>query len=443
MAEALNLGAGAPKPPSGAMGGWIRLGLFMIVAIFGGLGAWGAIAPLDSAVVASGVFIVDAKRRPVQHLEGGIVEEILVRDGDVVAKGDRLIGLSDARANATLSIVMLSLSKDRALEARLVAERDGHDEIAFPQDLLDGAETDPELAETLAAQLDVFEARRETIAGEIEILEARIGQLEREIEGLDAQAVSKAGQLELIEVEIADQETLFAKGQTTKSRLLSLKRGALELNGELGELQADSARAARQIGETKLEILQRQRALPREATAQLEEVQARLRDMEERRIAAEDVLSRLDITAPVDGVVVNLQVNTLGQVIEPARTLLELVPDTETNVIEVAVSPQDIDTVEVGQEARVRLVAFNQRTTPEIKGVVDYIAADSIVNEQTGQSYFRAHVRVPEDQIARINGRVLQPGMPAEVLIRTGARTAVEYLAKPMLDSLNRAWREK
>lgn len=437
MAEAMNAGRRL-----GGMRGWIQFGLAMILTVFGGLGAWGALAPLDSAVVAPGVFVVDAKRRTIQHLEGGIVEEILIRDGDVVAEGDPLVRLSEARARASLAIVDLAIQKDGALEARLIAERDGRAEIDFPAELLAEAGAASEAAEAVTAQRAIFSARREAVRGEIEILETRIEQFEREIEGLDAQAASKSGQIELIDIEIADQETLFAKGQTTKSRLLTLKRGALELNGERGELQAASARAARQIGETRLEILQRERAVAREATAELEEVQGRLRDLRERRVAAVDVLSRLEILAPEEGVVVNLAVNTLGQVIQPGETLLELVPVDVTSLLEVTIQPQDIDEVQTGQTARLRLVAYNQRTTPEINGIVDYVAADAIADETTGRTSYRALIRVPEEERARLNGLELQPGMPAEVLIRTGQRTAFEYLSQPLVDSMNRAWRE-
>ncbi|MGD1870796.1 MAG: HlyD family type I secretion periplasmic adaptor subunit [Neomegalonema sp.] len=422
--------------------GWIWLGMGMVLSIFGGLGAWGSLAPIDSAVIAPGEFIVDAKRRTVQHLEGGIVDEILVRDGDLVGKDVPLVRLSDARARASLAIVDLAVRKDLALEARLLAERDGEAVIEFPPELLAQTEDDAEVAEALMAQQRIFDTRRDAIDGEIEILMARIGQFEREIEGLDAQAASKSGQIELIEIEIADQETLFSKGQSTKSRLLALKRARLDLLGERGEREANSARTARQIGETQLEIMQRRRAVEREATGELEEVQARLRDLSERKVAAVDVLSRLQIAAPVEGVVVNLSVNTIGQVIQPGQILLELVPADVSTLLEVRVPVQDVDDVERGQVARLRLLAYNQRTTPEIDGVVDYLAADATTDETTGFSYFRALIRVPDDQLARLDGLALQPGLPAEALIRTGARTAVEYLTQPLVDSINRAWRE-
>lgn len=427
------------RVPKRALGS-VLFGLLAVVVVFGGVGSWAAIAPLEGAVVAGGALTVEAKRRKVQHLEGGVVGEIAVRDGDVVARGDVLIRLSDARARATLAIVDVALGKEQALEARLLAERDGLADIAFPEALAQSA--DPEIVSLMTANRAVFEARARTRAGAEEILNQRIEQLRRESDGLAAQEAAKSGQQALLDDEIAGVQALFDSGQATKARLLSLKRARLELEGERGELTAAIARIGKAVGETRLEILQRELDFQGEVAEALETTQARIRDLQERVAAASDVLDRLEIRAPTAGVVVGLAVNTEGAVAMPGDTLLEIVPTGEELFVELRVRPQDVDDVSFGQAAQVRLVAFNQRTTPLLDGVVSYVSADSLTDSQSGQAFYRAQVALPEQELAKLEGLTLTAGMPAEVMIRTGARTAIDYLSRPILESVNRAWRE-
>ncbi|MEL6977881.1 MAG: HlyD family type I secretion periplasmic adaptor subunit [Pseudomonadota bacterium] len=420
--------------------GWTTFGAAAMVAVIGAGAAWAMLAPLHGAVVAAGVVTVQEKRRAVQHLEGGVVAEIAVRDGDRVASGDLLLKLSDARAMATLAIVEVALQKERALEARLSAERAGVEAIAFPESLV--ADPSAETAALLKTTRAVFEARSKTRRGAREILTQRIAQLERESEGLGAQAAAKAGQQALLDDEIAGVQQLFDSGKSTKQRLLALKRARLELEGERGELIAAIARIEKAMGETRLEILQRDLDFQSEVAQQLDAAQARSRDLEERAAAARDQRARLEIRAPVGGVVVGRAVNTLGAVARPGETLLEIVPEDEDLFLESRVRPQDIDALAPGQVARVRLSAFNQRTTPELNGAVRHISADALSDPASGALYYRVTIALPDEERARLGDLELLPGMPAEVLILTPARTAAQYMMRPITDSLQRAWRE-
>lgn len=420
---------------------WAAAGGFVIALAFGGIGGWGATVPLASAVVTQGQVTVDTNRKQIQHLEGGIVSELNIRDGDTIMAGDVLMRLDDTRAKASLSIVEASYREETAKQARLVAERDRRDTIDWPQALRDQAE-DMDVSNLLESQQAIFDSRRDTMRGEVGILNERIQQLSEEIGGLEAQTAATRAQVDIIEEELAGLITLFEKGQTTKPRILALQREKARLEGEFGELKANIARSRNAIGETKLEIIQKEKAFRSEVVATLSEVQAEVNDLRERYVAARDVMERLDIRAPVSGKVVNLTVHAQGVVIRPGETFLELVPTDDKLIVEVKVAPQDIDNVAVGQVSEIRMLAFKQRTTPTLDGAVSYVSADALTDPQDGATFYLARIHVPEDQLARLEGQRLQPGMPAEVMIRTGERTALAYLIQPILDSMNRAWRE-
>ncbi|MDZ5697092.1 HlyD family type I secretion periplasmic adaptor subunit [Chelativorans sp. M5D2P16] len=421
---------------------WILAGVAVIAIAFGGAGAWGATVPLASAVVASGQITVDTNRKQVQHLEGGIVADLHVRNGDTVAGGDILIHLDGTKAKAQLAIVETAHREELAKEARLVAERDGRETIDWPEALAT-ADTDPEVVALRRSQTAIFHSRRETLAGETGILRERVEQLKQEIEGLSAQRDSTDKQITLISDELEPLRGLFEGGHTTKQRLLALEREAARLQGERGKLTADIARARNSIGETKLAILQKKKAFLNEVVSTLREVQSKTVDLRERMIAAEDVLRRLDIRAPVSGKIVNMAVHSEDAVIKGGETILEIVPSGDRLLVEVRVRPQDIDNVAIGQPADVRMLAFKQRTTPTLAGRVSYVSADALTSPENDATFYLARIRVPEAELARLKGRELQPGMPAEVMIRTGERTAVAYMLQPLIDSMSRAWREE
>ena len=420
---------------------WILFGLFWIILLFGGLGGWAATAHISSAVIAQGAFAVDSKRKQVQHLEGGIVETLMVRDGDVVVAGDGLVKLDETRPRSMLAIISSSLRKELASEARLIAERDGSEKITFPPELLEEARL-PDVRALLASQNAIFEARRGSVRGEISILEQRTAQLADDITGLTAQLDAKRRQMAFIEEELTGLRQLMAQGQTTKPRMLALERSSAALRGEEGELLSSVARAKKAIGEAKLEIIQRTNNFQKIVTEELEVVQSRLRDLQERAVAARDVLRRIRVTAPVSGTIVNMAMHTVGAVIKPGETILEIVPGKDSLIAEVSIRPQDVDNVTLNQEAVLRMIAFKQRTTPLLHGKVIYVSADSIEHPVTRQYYYAARIAVPDKELARLGELTLQPGMQVEVMIQTGDRTAFQYLVQPIVESVNRAWRE-
>ena len=442
----LTAGGGMPPPPSrgGDQLGTrkpVLIGSIIVAIFFGFFGIWAFIAPLDSAAIAIGTVGVEGNRRTIQHLEGGIVKEILVRDGDRVKAGQVLIRLEETQPRAQLQLITGQRNAALALAARLRAERDGAETVTFPEALVSQGD-DIGVQDTMLGQLSIFQARRDAIEGQRQILRQRVGQFREEIEGLRAQIRSADEQLVLIKSEVADLQTLFDKGLTPKSRLLSLQRRAAEIEGERGQNRAAIARARQSIGESEIRIAELRTEQVNEVVAELREVESQLLDLDERFRAADDVLGRIEIVSPIDGFAVDLQVFTSGGVIRPGDRLLDVVPDSEKLVIEARVAPTDIDIVHAGLEAQVRLSAFNQRITPTVDGTVTWVSADRLTDSSTGEEYYTARVDLKDQNDPRLNGLTLQPGMPAEVLIRTGERTLIQYLVSPVEQSISRSLRE-
>lgn len=416
----------------------ILAGLAIVTVMFGGFGTWAALAPLDSAVVAPGTVAVYSNRKTVQHLEGGIVAEIFVRDGDRVAAGDLLVRLDATRADASLALIEGRLDELQAEAARLAAERDGRDAIAFPPDLQARAH-EPKLAPILAGQRALFAARRQSKAGEIAILKRRIARSNDEIGGLEAQRQSRARQIAILDDELRGLRSLFEKGFAPRTRILALERNREALNGERGELTAAIARAGSDIAESELQIVQLESRFREQVLEDLRQVSAEIHELAERRIAAADERRRTDIVAPRAGIVVGLDVFTQGGVITPGQPILHIVPDNDEHIVEAQLRPEDIDRVIAGQPATVRFPAFNARTTPTLEGSVLTVSADRLIDKLTGAPYYQAKIRIPEAELARLNGQALVSGMPAETFIAAGPRTALNYLLKPFLDALTRA----
>ena len=419
----------------------IAAGAVVVALLFGGFGTWAFTADLASAVLASGIVTVDGKRKQVQHQEGGTVKALLVRDGDRVEMGEPLVLLDETRPQAVYR--MTKASHDAALmrQARLAAERDGATSVPVPLELVELQDT-PEVAELIAGQRSLFAARRDSLNGTVEILTQREAQLDREIAGLAAQEASKARQLALVRDELAGQQKLFSQGLSPKTRVLALEREQARLEGERGELIADIARTEKAIGETRLEVLQRKRELRESVESELRTTQQELFDLKERMVATKDVLDRIVLRAPASGVVVGLDVNTIGGVVSPGETILEIVPDSKQLVVEAQVSPLDVDNLRIGQPAEVRFAAFQQRTTPLLEGSFVYVSADVMIDDRNGQSYYLVRVNVTEEEVARLGALELVPGMPAEVTIKTGEQRPVDYLVQPIVQSIDRAWRE-
>lgn len=420
----------------------ILVGTIIVLIFFGFFGAWAVFAPLDSAAIASGTVAVENNRKTIQHLEGGLVQDILVRNGDKVTVGQPLIRLVGIQTRAQLQLIRGQRNALLARAARLRAERDGNSGISFPDELTAQSE-DLRVQESMLGQLNIFEARRDAISGQGQILGQRVAQFREEIIGLQAQIRSADEQIVLIDDELVGLQTLFDKGLTPKSRLLALQRRKAEIQGERGQNLAAIARAKQNIAEAEIRIFELRTEQVSEVVSELREVETELLDLEERLGAAEDVQRRTDVISPVDGVIVDMQVHTTGAVIQPGERLMDVVPGNEKLVIEARVTPTDIDVVHAGLPAQVRLVAFNQRITPTVEGVVSSVSADRLTDEATGEAYFTARIELANPDDPSLAGLVLLPGMPAEVLIRTGERTLVQYLVSPVQQSFTRSLTEQ
>ncbi len=431
--------AGEPDRPDIAASA--RLGLIIALLFFGGVGGWAALAPLDSAAIAMGSVKVEGNRKTVQHLEGGIVGEILVRDGDPVTAGQTLIRLDVTRPRAELELLRGRLAAAVAQEARLKAERDNAEAVDFPVWLLDRSD-DPEIAETLYGQLAIFDARQDALTTQRAVLAQSEAQLAEEIRGLQAEIAAQERQLELIGEEIEGQEILTAKGLARKERILALKREQAQISGARGQNLAAIARARQSISEARLRITELESQRINEAVAELREVQASVFDLQKQIRAAEDVLARTEIVSPASGRVVNLAVHTTGGVISPGQPLLDVVPALENLVVDAQVMPTDIDIVQAGMRATIRLSALNQRTTPTFEARVAWVSADALTDEASGASYYRAIIR-PDEAALKAASVQLLPGMPVEVMIVVGERTFLDYLTKPLEQSMSRAFTEQ
>jgi len=428
-------------PPSNPRG-WIITGFLIIAAAFGGFGTWAALASLESAAIAKGVVVVETERKSVQHLEGGLVKDLLVRDGDRVEKGDVIIRLEDTNARAMYDIVRAELDASRAEEARLTAERDERDAITFPEDLLARSAV-AKVNDALEGQRHLFSARRSALDGQVAILEQSIAQFREEIAGLKAQQAAREQQLVILGDELHGLKKLLRQGNVPRNEVLAYERRIAELSGEKGRFQADVSRAEQGIGEAKLRIGQLRKAAREEVVAKLREVQERTFGLQERLVAAADVLRRTEIRAPSSGIVMGMRAHTTGGVVAPGQEILQVVPVGDRLVIQAHVEPVDIDDIAVGQPASVRLTALKLRSTPIIVGTLRNLSADTMVDEQSGAPYYLARIEVSKEELTRLGNVKLQPGMPVEALIRTGARTALGYMLSPLTDNLELAFREK
>jgi HlyD family secretion protein len=421
-------------------------GFAAIVFALGGFGLWSGTAPIAGAVVANGVFVTDGQNKTIQHLEGGVIKEILVREGDTVEAGQPLILLDDTAPRAELRRLTLRQVRLSAMEARLQAESRDAEQVAFPLDLVSAAQKDPDIAGIILAQRNAFEARRNNLRSETATLEAGIDALEERIKGGNTQLESVDQQLALIQEELDTKSGLLKGGMIRKSEVLALKRAKANLQGETGRLIGEIGDAKERIARIHEQILGLRNAAKKTATEQLQEAQAELNDVRERIRAATGVVERIAITAPVKGVVVKLRYHTPGGVIEPGRGILDIVPVRENLVVEARVRPQDIDDVHSGQSATVRLSALSQRVTPMITGKVVYVSADALPDDKSNpgvrNDVYVVRVALDEAESSSIEHFEPTPGMPAEVYIMTAQRTFLEYLMQPLRDSMSRAFRE-
>ncbi|OCJ07553.1 hemolysin secretion protein D [Rhizobium sp. AC27/96] len=421
-----------------------RLSLLIVAAIlllFGVMGGLAAATKISGAVIASGSLVVDSYVKSVKHLKGGIAKTIFVKNGEHVDAGQVLVRLDDTQTRANLAIIRKRLNELSARTARLVAERDAKDDIAFPADLLRSASNE-DVGAILAGERRLFQDRQTSRNGQKSQLRERIQQLQQEIEGLLAQEQGKRSEIALIGKELGSLEGLLSQGIISATKVYSLQRESASLNGDLGNVVSSIAQTRGKIAETELQILQIDADQSSQVSDQLRQAESDTGQYSERLVAAEDDLKRVDIRAPQAGVVDQLGIHAEGAVISPAEAVMQIVPDKDALVAELKLSPQDIDQISVGQPVSLRFPAFNQRITPELNGHVETVSADLATDQRSGQSYYIVRARVPKQEWDRLGKLTPLPGMPAEAFMQTGQRSVLAYLTKPMTDQIRRAFKE-
>ena len=417
-----------------------HLGYLMILLVFGFFGGWSVLAPLGSAALAPGTVTVEGYRKTVQHLEGGIVKAIYVRDGDNVVKGQVLLELEDTSSRAQLQTLRGQLFSALAREARLIAERDGKSTVTYP-DTLTKAIDDPRAHEDMRVQDQSFAVRKHSRDGEIEILKEQRQQLLAKIDGIKSQRASRNSLAASLSKDLADFRAMLKEGYVEKQKVTELERRLAEAQGDEGDFAANIATAQNQISEVALKILQIEKEFQREVIDELSKVQAELSELREKSQWLADTVTRTVIKAPEAGMVLGLTVHTLGAVIAPGGHLLDIVPQQEKLVIEAQVSPIDIDRVHIGQSTEIRFSAFKSAKTPKVNGRLATLSADRLTDEKNQVSYYLARVEVDKTGLEELRqrGLILLPGMPAEVLINTGDRTFFEYLMQPLTNIFARS----
>lgn len=416
------------------------IGLIALLTLVGGFGSWAALAKISGAVIATGQIEVDRNRQVIQHPDGGVVDEILVDEGDTVEKDDLLIRLDPSVINSELAVVEGQLFEILARRGRLEAERDGTETIQFDENLLNAGENADEL---IAGQERLFSARRDSIARSTDQLTQQRVQIASQIDGIKAQQDALNVQRELIKAELIDQQTLLDRGLAQSSRVLALQRQEAELLGRFGELSAAAAQAGERMAEIDIQILALTTTQREEAITRLRDLQYNTLELAERRRTLRQQLERLDIRAPVSGVVYGLQVYTPRSVIRSADAVMFLVPQDRPLVIATQVQPTDIDQIHLGQNVTLRFSAFDQRRTPELNGTVTLVSADTFQDEALGLSFYRAEVEINPGELGRLpDDMILIPGMPVEAFVRTADRSPIHYLVKPLSDYFAKAFRE-
>jgi len=417
-------------------------GYAVIILTFGVVGVWAAVAKLDKAVVAQGFVAVETNRKSVQHFEGGMVREIFIKEGDHVTKGEVLFSLKKVQAQANNDLVKNQLDSGLALEARLLAERDQKENITWPEEF-SGRSAEPLLARIMTDQIHQFQERHTSLEGQVSVLESRIEQLTMGIKGIAIEKDSTEKQVGYINDELVNLRDLGKKQLVPMTRVYAMERERTRLEGVIGHSIADTAKAQSSIGEIKIQIQQLRQKFQEDIASSLLEVRQKIADARERVTVAGDVLNRVEIVAPLEGTVQNLKVFTVGQVLRPAETLLEIVPDEEPLVVNAQFSPNDIDTVYGGQQAEIRFPAFHSREIPLMMGRIQSISHDRLMDEQSRQFYFLGVISLDRSDIPEEYRPRIRPGMPAEVVVASGERTVLSYIISPLSESLRKSFRER
>jgi HlyD family secretion protein len=425
------------------------IGLAIVLLLVGGFGGWAATSQLSGAVIAPGSVVVESNVKKVQHPTGGVVGEILVHEGSAVEAGQVVMRLDDTVTRSTLGVVQSQLDELTAREARLLAERDGADAIVFPDSLMTRID-EKSVATAIVGEGKLFDARKKGRLGQQSQLRERIVQSNEEIRGLTSQQTGKERELKYITEELVGVTELYGKNLVSISRMNTLQRDKARIEGEQGQYVADIARARGKISETEMQILQLDQDFRTDVLKDLRETEGKIGELKERVTAAKDQLQRVDIRAPQSGIVNQMSVHTVGGVIANGETIMQIVPRADALVVEAKVAPQDIDQIAVGAVGVVRVMAGDQRTMPDLTGILTRVSADLTHDLQNGQSgqqanqaYYSVRVSLPEEEVRRLGNLKLVPGMPAEVFIQTYARTPLQYLLKPLREQIARTFRER
>jgi HlyD family secretion protein len=430
------------KKPSRSVAGWYPVAITGHVAIiltFGFLGTWAYFAEIDKAVVAPGFVSIETNSKTVQHFEGGIVKEILVKEGSRVTQNDVLFRLQPIQAQANTDLLEKQLDSSLALEARLVAERDGLKDVSWPPEI-EGRKQEPDLARILNDQIHEFAERRNSVQGQVDVVGARIEQFKKEIDGIGIEKDSTEKQVAYINQELINLREAATKQLVPMARVYSMERERTRLEGVIGRAIADTAKANGQIGEMHIQVQQLRQKFQEDVATSLIDVRQKISDSRERIRVARDVLKRVTIVAPRTGTVQNLKIFTVGQVIRSGEALLEIVPDDEPLVVNAQFVTSDIDTVHAGMSTEIRFPAFHSRTVPVMLGHLETISRDRMLDEQTHQYYFLGVISLHRADIPEEYRTRIRPGMPAEVIVASGQRTVLSYILSPLLNSLHKAF---
>jgi HlyD family secretion protein len=417
----------------------LAMGFAAAALLVVGVGGWAATSEISGAVIAAGKLVVDSNVKKVQHPTGGVVGELLAKDGDRVRQGDVVVRLDATQARTSLAIVTKALDEMEARQARLLAERDGAGKVTFPADLV-ARDQEPDVVQAMQSEQRLFELRRSARNGQKAQLLEQIDQLDQQIAGTDEQIAAKTKETDWNRQELDGVRGLWKQNLVPFSRVTTLERDAARLLGERGALAASVAQAKGRISEIRLKILQIDEDLRTEVGKELAEIRAKRAELSERRVAAEDQLKRVDLVAPQDGKVFQRTVHTVGGVVQAGDPVMLIVPEDDSLVVEARVPAHEIDQVHVGQKAVLHFSAL-QRMTPELDGEVVHVAADATQDDRTGEHYYVARVRVRDGELARLDGQSLRAGMPVEVFIQTEPRTVASFLVKPLGDQVARAFR--
>jgi HlyD family type I secretion membrane fusion protein len=431
-----------PSGPSDSMRSAGLLGWTVIALFFGAFGAWAVSAPLHGAVVANGIVKVESNRKSIQHLDGGIIKELWIKEGDQVQAGDVLIVLDGSQARAEYEVFSQQALVLRLTEERLRTEYNRGTELALPPDLKNRAE-DADVLSVWRGQVHQFESRRAAVEGQRKVISEKIAQLESQIKGAEAQVISYRAQMESVRKELESLQPLVDKGLIARPRYLQLERAGVALEGQMAETQANIAKSRQAIAEQMQQMAQLDNDRMTEISKDLRDTQARLLEVIPRRANAQAVLGRVAIRSPYAGRVVGLNVFSVGGVINRGDKILDIVPEKESLIIEAQIAVDEISEVHPKMHADVHLTAYKQRITPVVRGEVVQVSADRLTDNRTGSPYYVALIQVDEQELASIPNVKLYPGMPAIVMIQTVERTAFDYVVGPLAMSFNRAFRQR